>query len=295
MNSRTSLNLSKFLNTSTASKPNQESQGLRGLQDIKIIFFDIDDTLYYKDKAYIPESISQSVIPRLKAKGIIPAIATGRCIGAFPEAIQPLLGESGIELLVTINGQYNCYQQEVITEYAMYLERIEKVIRVLTQQNIDYAFVTNDNIAVSKNSSEIIDSLTPIKKDYIISPEEYLHHSVFQMLAFYPEQYQQAVIDSGALGDDLRTIRWHKEAVDIIVKQHSKAQGIRDVLKYFDLDIKHAMAFGDGLNDLEMLASVGCGVAMGNAEQALKDRADFVTKPIWEEGILYALEELRII
>ncbi len=55
------------------------------------------------------------------------------------------------------------------------------------------------------------------------------------------------------------------------------------------------MAFGDGLNDMEMLDTVGFGVAMGNAEPELKLLADFVTKDIREDGILYALEELGII
>ncbi|HDL2206667.1 TPA: Cof-type HAD-IIB family hydrolase, partial [Mannheimia haemolytica] len=36
---------------------------------IKIVFFDIDDTLYVKHKAYIPKSITEQVLPRLKAKG----------------------------------------------------------------------------------------------------------------------------------------------------------------------------------------------------------------------------------
>lgn len=57
---------------------------------IKIVFFDIDDTLYVKHKAYIPKSITEQVLPRLKAKGIIPAIATGRNHGCFPGSSQTL-------------------------------------------------------------------------------------------------------------------------------------------------------------------------------------------------------------
>ena len=57
---------------------------------IKIVFFDIDYTLYIKDEARIPTSVTEQVLPRLKAKGIIPAIATGRNYDGFPGALKAL-------------------------------------------------------------------------------------------------------------------------------------------------------------------------------------------------------------
>lgn len=96
---------------------------------IKIVFFDIDDTLYVKHKAYIPKSITEQVLPRLKAKGIIPAIATGRNHGCFPEALKPYLNpEIGFELFVTINGQYNFYKDQIISDYSLSREQIERII-----------------------------------------------------------------------------------------------------------------------------------------------------------------------
>jgi hydroxymethylpyrimidine pyrophosphatase-like HAD family hydrolase len=53
------------------------------------------------------------------------------------------------------------------------------------------------------------------------------------------------------------------------------------------LDAGQAMAFGDNHNDLEMISAVGCGVAMGNATQALKDIAADVCKPVSEDGIYH--------
>ena len=65
---------------------------------IKIIFFDIDDTLRVKDTGYIPESI-KTVFKQLKEKGILTGIASGRGIfGVVPElkALQP-------DFFVTLN------------------------------------------------------------------------------------------------------------------------------------------------------------------------------------------------
>ena len=50
------------------------------------------------------------------------------------------------------------------------------------------------------------------------------------------------------------------------------------------------MAFGDGENDIDMLRYAGTGVAMGNAEEAVKRQADYVTGDIDDGGIREALE-----
>ena len=68
---------------------------------IKIVFFDIDDTLRVKATGYIPESI-KTVFKQLKEKGILTGIASGRGIfGVVTElkALQP-------DFFVTLNGSY---------------------------------------------------------------------------------------------------------------------------------------------------------------------------------------------
>ncbi|AAP95198.1 hydrolase [[Haemophilus] ducreyi] len=262
---------------------------------IKIVFFDIDETLYSKDKCRIPDSITQQVLPRLKAKGIIPAIATGRAYSAFPSALMPLINQQGFELFVTINGQYNFYQTQLISQYGLSQQQIERCIHFLKQLNIAYGFVTTDQIAVSENNLMVHEALSPIKADYIVDAEHYRQHNVMQLLAFYPQERDHEIFNTGIFQQDLKVPRWHQNAVDILCKQHSKAQGIKDVIKHFNLNLANTLAFGDGFNDLEMLETVGVGVAMGNAEEAVKQLADFVTKPINEDGILYALEHLNII
>ncbi|HDL3288251.1 TPA: HAD hydrolase family protein, partial [Mannheimia haemolytica] len=99
----------------------------------------------------------------------------------------------------------------------------------------------------------------------------------------------------GIFANDLKEARWHPNAVDILRKENSKARGIQDVLATLNIEIESAMAFGDGINDLEMLPTVGVGVAMGNGVPELKAVADFITKPLEEDGILYALETLEVI
>ncbi|QGM81143.1 Cof-type HAD-IIB family hydrolase [Otariodibacter oris] len=269
---------------------------MKALTDpIKVIFFDIDETLYYKKETRIPTSITEQVLPRLKEKGIIPAISTGRTYGAFPDALKPLLNEKGFELFVTINGQYNLYKNEIITQYPLTQERVSRVIQKLNTLGIEYGVVTADEIAVSKNTEQVEVSLRPIKSDYIVDPDHHLHHQVFQLLAFFEEDRIQDIIDADVLEDDLKEVRWHQYSVDLLNKHNSKAKGITDVLAHFGIGIDNSMAFGDGLNDVEMLSTVGYGVAMGNAEPSVKELADYVTLPIEQDGVLVALEKLGVI
>ena len=49
------------------------------------------------------------------------------------------------------------------------------------------------------------------------------------------------------------------------------------------------MAFGDGENDISMIEKAGMGVAMGNAGDFLKEKADYVTLSNEESGVAYAI------
>ena len=64
------------------------------------------------------------------------------------------------------------------------------------------------------------------------------------------------------------------------------------MLDRLDIDVRDAYGFGDGTNDLEMIHYCGVGVAMGNAEDVVKDAADIVCRPVWEDGLAQVLGEL---
>ena len=80
---------------------------------------------------------------------------------------------------------------------------------------------------------------------------------------------------------------WWDRAVDIIPADGGKGKAVEKVLEYFHLDRAEAIAFGDGNNDIEMLQSVGTGVAMGNGSEQLKAVADDVCGHAADDGIYY--------
>lgn len=114
----------------------------------KNIFFDIDDTLYRKYTDTLRPSVAKAM-EALKARGILTAIATGRPPVAIPGKVKTLIRDSGIDMLVTINGQYTTFHGEVLQAYPMIEAEVERMCTFFDSQYIDYAFVNNDEIVAS--------------------------------------------------------------------------------------------------------------------------------------------------
>ena len=75
---------------------------------------------------------------------------------------------------------------------------------------------------------------------------------------------------------------------DVVEKGCSKADGMLRICEAFGEDVKDTYAFGDSQNDIAIIERAGTGIAMGNALKELKDHADYVTEPVWNDGIYRA-------
>ncbi len=73
----------------------------------------------------------------------------------------------------------------------------------------------------------------------------------------------------------------------------SKAIGIEKVLEYCDIPRENTYAFGDGVNDLEMIEFCHTGVAMGNAVDELKEVAQDICGSIEDDGLAEYLKNLK--
>ncbi|MDO4251578.1 MAG: Cof-type HAD-IIB family hydrolase [Moraxella sp.] len=255
----------------------------------KIIFFDIDDTLYSKQKNHIPPS-TYAALSALKNKGVMIGIATGRSQAIFPPCVNDLVAKVGIDVLVTINGQYNQIQGKTVAHFPLSAAQITQTINYLKSQNLGYALMTADEIVVFNESAAMILALTSLHITYRIA-DDFEDALVYQVLAFYDDNSTAHL----PLDDTLKSIRWHTCGVDILDAHGSKARGIKAALDELGLSMSQAWAFGDGLNDTEMLSMVGFGVAMGNAHTHLKALADFVCPDIDDDGVFRGLTTLGVI
>ena len=72
---------------------------------------------------------------------------------------------------------------------------------------------------------------------------------------------------------------------DVIEKGFSKAEGLKRLCEYYGIGMENSIAFGDSLNDLEIIEAAAIGIAMGNGREELKAAADYVTTDIGDDGI----------
>lgn len=257
----------------------------------KIIFFDIDDTLYLKHQNIVPSSVLIA-LKQLKAQGVIVAIATGRGRAVFPQAVYDLIKDVGIDLLVTINGQCIHYQGQLLAHFPLTTHQVQNVTDHLIAQNLSYAYMTDTGIVAMVEDEALIEALSSLHIPYtnMALADFDKRTAVYQVLAFHPDNSQLTL----TISESLKTVRWHKSGIDILDAQGSKARGIAQALDKLDLNFADAWAFGDGLNDIEMLSQVGFGVAMGNAHPELKAVADFIAPNAWDDGIYQGLKSLGV-
>ena len=128
---------------------------------IKIVFFDIDDTLRVKKTGYIPESI-KAVFKGLKEKGILTGIATGRGYYGVVEEILDLEPD----YFVTINGTYVINRKgEEIYNQPLAREVTEAFVAWCKEIGIAWGFAGKDKPVVSERSDLIDDANSSMEQD----------------------------------------------------------------------------------------------------------------------------------
>ncbi len=251
----------------------------------KLIFFDIDGTLLDHDKN-IPASAKESV-RLLQEAGHEVAIATGRGPFMFKEIREEL----GIESFISYNGQYAVRKGEVIVRNPIRPEYLQRITEAAVANDHPIVYMNEETMKANIEQHDYIDesmsSLALKNKVMEWDKEYYIGREIYQCLLFC------------TIGDELKYretfpeldfIRWHQFSMDVLPLGGSKAKGIETFVKLAGVRPEDVYAFGDGLNDIEMLQQVHNSVAMGNAIESVQKAAKHVTKDVAEDGIKHGLE-----
>ena len=121
---------------------------------------------------------------------------------------------------------------------------------------------------------------------------EYQGENIYQCLAFVDSDTRMKLEE---MLDHCTITSWNETGIDIIAKTGGKAAGMQKFLDKEGLTRSQSMAFGDGENDMDMLRFAGIGVAMGNGKDILKQKADYVTTSVDDDGIMNALKHFGLI
>jgi len=258
------------------------------MSDKKIFFFDIDGTLAIGKT--IPES-TKTALKKLKNLGYYLFICTGR-----PYQYAFKYFQKYVDGFISSNGRYIVYHNDVIVDKPLTQEQIRYFVRVMRKHHCGFAFLNHDHGYLESDNQDIIQK----------SIESY--YPGYYLLQFDDCDIQGYMFDIYCR-DAFHLQKVQKELKDMIIfNRHypfysadatilgiDKGYGIDQVLDYFHISLKNAYAFGDGTNDICMFSHVGHSIAMGNAIDILKEKAEYVTTSIHEDGIYKALQYYQII
>ena len=253
------------------------------------MFFDLDGTLL-NAKSELDQEISEA-LESMKRKNIIPFIATGRS----PLEIEHVLENSPIDSFITLNGQYIVYEGKEVYRSAIPQKIINDLKSATDEYDFPLSLYTHDKIRTTKNSQTMITAYKNIHTD---PPEvDALFHTTEEILMAL------IINDNPKYDDDFRSkfpeLSFYRNtpySVDTIIKNNSKATGIKELEKLLGLENIPTYAFGDGPNDREMIAYADYGIAMQNGVAEVKDVADYVTTSSnLEGGIIEGLMKYNLI
>jgi Cof subfamily protein (haloacid dehalogenase superfamily) len=254
----------------------------------KIVFFDLDGTILNEEKIIL-ESTKRAV-HLLQEKGIYTVISTGR----VPQMFYWILEELNIDSYVCINGQYVVFEGKEIYSNPMDPEMLHDITSLAKSNGHAVAYCNHQHVMASEGDHGFISSsFNRLKMDYpSVDPEFYQHSPVYQGHLYCKTLDEQTYVKRYP---EYNFVRWDNYAADFLPKGCSKAIGIQKVLETTGIKVENSYAFGDGLNDLEMLSTVGTGIAMGNAVPEAKAVADFVTTSCSKDGIFNGLVSLGLL
>lgn len=130
------------------------------------------------------------------------------------------------------------------------------------------------------NYGNLLEIINDDPTSLLIHPDEKNHDELAHIL----EDAHAEVIDQRSWGTP-----WNM--IEIVKAGLNKAIGLDKIAKYYDIPRERIIAFGDESNDLEMIEYAGCGVAMGNGIDELKNISDEVTTTNEDDGVAFFLEE----
>ncbi|WP_249029216.1 HAD family hydrolase [Tannockella kyphosi] len=262
------------------------------MENKKILFFDIDGTLTDEQTHTVPDSCKVALL-KAKEKGHILIVNTGRPFSI----LDSYLFDLGFDGFVCGCGTNIYFKDEELFHFTLTSKRCKELVESTRKYKLDGVFEGRNIIYFTDNHR--------IEKAKIISTS-------LQSRGFKVGNLEDEIIDfdKGVVFFDEQSDyeSFAKEVTDfdciergpgfreLVPAPYSKATGIQFIADYLGISVDDCYVFGDSNNDLAMLKYVKHSVVMGNAEDpSLKELAYFVTKDINDDGIAYALEQLKII
>lgn len=279
---------------------------------IKLVALDLDGTVLNKEGKISEQT--QMTIEKVLKKGIKVVLCTGRNL---PLAVEYTIQLGLSSYLVTCNGaEIRKVNGEQVQCWPMELEQLDLVISVLQKHDALFELYGDDFIyfeSKEKHSSKYLNYMRYYRGDSGFDEAELrdeLKKSYYQETG----SFQQFLKDQNPLGKkfyvmgsdesrlaalfeelksipDLTLTASHRSNIEINHLNATKGNALAHLSQMLGFLPQEVAAIGDGENDISMFQFCGLSIAMGNANEIVKQSADVVTVSNHEEGVSHALEK----
>lgn len=268
----------------------------------KALFFDVDGTLI-DFHGNMPDSTAYA-LEHAEKKGHQIIICSGRADFQMKD-----------ELFHKFHGVIGCtganvtFRGETVYEHFMSPEDLLKVIEVLNAASARIVLMSENNAIMKQDCYEYLkerfftiyeggDKVPPMLESPLIV-DEWSGYTYIKKILYHDSVWNiQKIAEALKSICDVTASSFEKEEADsgeITCRGINKSLGMRKYIEHCNIPWKDTIAFGDGPNDVDMIEYAHIGVAMGNGRKELKDKADFITKDVTEDGIYYAMKTLGLI
>lgn len=272
---------------------------------MKVIFLDIDGTLTVAGENIPPQSAIDAIRAAQK-RGHQVFLCTGRS-WSMSESIAAY----GFDGAITSAGGYIAVGDDVIYNHPMEPDELRRVLEIMRDPNIFPILETNsmtfadlgaerfDQLSGPMNS-ELIRWRKAVTESFAVRPlREYRGEPAYK-LSFLCLRRDALTRPERLLSDRYQFCLQDFLTGDLvngelISRAFDKGRALRRVCDFLRVPIADSIAFGDSMNDLEMIEAAGIGVCMGNGSPTLKAASDKVCPAAEKDGLAIAFRELGLI
>ena len=269
----------------------------------KLIFLDIDGTLTAPGKNVPPASALEAVRKAQTAGNRV-----FLCTGRTPGMAAPLMAY-GFDGVICASGGFVRCGSTVIYDHPMTDEQRVRVMDLIAANGIyrtvecaehsytDEAFKDFLRIkAKADSNSELLRWREQIESELGILPmSRYAGEPVYKLVVMC-DRKEQMDEPIRLLGEEFNIVVQDDPNAayvngEIISRDFDKGQGVRRLCAHLGVDLKDTVGFGDSMNDLEMIETVGFSVCMANGSPTLKGIAAAVCPAVTDDGLYKAFEQ----
>lgn len=260
----------------------------------KLLFIDVDGTLI--DSEVGQREVKEKVVNGLKTfreNGGKFFITTGRSYSFLPKSVRELECDG----YIVCAGSFVSVDKKILRNETFDVDKIIKIFEKLKDVPMLYFVECGYETYCNDKNDEYAKSFM---KKYGIDSNRISNLDTLEGKEINKISLTFRNMDDIKLKDEFEKAGFtvlpqpQEDSFDVTLKNSTKKDGIVSVRNSFK-DESYVIAIGDSYNDMEMIVYASLGVAMGNAPKVVKDKADYITKSVHDDGVYYALLENKLI